>query len=227
MTADPSADWVDEGQEIPVSDADFDEVSTAFHKLAGLTIITAELAADSNPEASQAIGDGLARDMSRRVDGAFFGSLTAPAPAGLGSLTVTEVPAGSAITNTDPFNDGLHAAEQAGARVDSWVANPDDVLALSKVKKATGSNEPLMAWSPDSPTGRAVVGRPLFPCVDVPAGTLWGIPRNRCFLVVREDAEIETDSSVFFTSDRVAVRGKLRVGLLFPHPAALVKLTIA
>jgi len=33
--------------------------------------------------------------------------------------------------------------------------------------------------------------------------------------------------SVFFTSDRVAVRAVCRVGFAFPHPGAVVKVTLA
>jgi hypothetical protein len=42
--------------------------------------------------------------------------------------------------------------------------------------------------------------------------------------VVRQDAQVESDRSVFFTSDRVAVRATLRVGFGFPSPAAIVKI---
>jgi predicted phage gp36 major capsid-like protein len=68
VAADPSAAWVAEGQEIPASDADIDELIVTPKKLAGLSIISSELAADSSPAAQQVVGDGLVRDLVRKLD---------------------------------------------------------------------------------------------------------------------------------------------------------------
>src|SRR4051794_34906343 len=89
VTADPQASWVAEGAEIAPSDAVLSEVEVTPRKVAGLTIVTRELAEDSSPEAAATVGAGLARDIARRVDQAFFGNLASPAPAGLGSLATT------------------------------------------------------------------------------------------------------------------------------------------
>src|SRR4051794_1534433 len=59
VTADPSADWVAEGDEIPVSDADLDELVITPTKVAGLTIVSNELAADTSPEAATEVSQGL------------------------------------------------------------------------------------------------------------------------------------------------------------------------
>ena len=75
--------------------------------------------------------------------------------------------------------------------------------------------------------GRSVYGRPLLVSSAVGAKTAWAIPRDRVFIVIRTDAKIEVDRSVFFTSDRVAVKATMRVGLAFPHPLAIVKVTHA
>lgn len=226
VAADPSASWVAEGQEIPVTDADIDEAIVEFCKLAGLTIVTNELATDTSPQAAEAIGAGLARDMARKLDAAFFGSLPTPAPKGLAGLTgVSTVSAGAAFTSVDPFIEAIGAAEAVGATLTAFVANPADVLAMSKVKKATGSNEPLLGSDPTMPVRRIVQGVPLLSSPAVAAGTVWGIPQSRVFLVIRQDAEVEADASVFFTSDRTAVRGKLRCGFAFPHSAAVVKVS--
>ena len=54
---------------------------------------------------------------------------------------------------------------------------------------------------------------------------VWGIPRSYAYLVIRTGSEVETDKSVFFTSDRIAVRAKVRAAFGFPHPAAIVKIS--
>jgi hypothetical protein len=54
--------------------------------------------------------------------------------------------------------------------------------------------------------------------------SVWGIPKARVFVVVRQDAEVAVDRSAFFTSDRIAVRVVLRVGFGFPHEAAVINI---
>src|SRR5512134_921363 len=90
VATDPTAAWVAEGDEITPSDADLDEVTVTPPKVAGLTIVSRELADDSSPEAAQAVGQGLARDIARKIDAAYFGTVAAPAPAGLPSLTTAQ-----------------------------------------------------------------------------------------------------------------------------------------
>jgi hypothetical protein len=41
---------------------------------------------------------------------------------------------------------------------------------------------------------------PLLVSPAVAAGTIWGLPRDRVVVVVRDDAEAQSDRSVFFTS---------------------------
>lgn len=227
VTADPSAAWVAEGAEIPLSDAALDEVEVVPAKLAGLTIITAELAADTSPEAQEVVGQGLARDCARKLDAAFFGALTAPAPPGLGSTTPTVVAAGAAFTNMDPFAEGMSYAEEVGATLGAWVASPATALDLARIKVDAGSNLPLIA-SPEAGTSarRSVGGLPLFVSPAVADGKVWGIPRDRTFVVIRQDTKIDVDGSVFFTSDRVAVRATMRVGFGFAHQQALIRIDV-
>jgi hypothetical protein len=49
VTADPSASWVGEGAEIPLSNPTLDEVDVTPSKVAGLTVITNELAGTPRP----------------------------------------------------------------------------------------------------------------------------------------------------------------------------------
>ncbi len=227
VSRDPVAEWVNEGQEITPSDPSLAELTVTPAKLAGLVIISNELAADATPEAAAVIGDGLARDLARKTDAAYFGVLAAPAPAGLGSVVgFTAIAAGTAWASLDPFAEAISAAEQVGAVLTHLVANPIDALALAKVRKATGSNEPLLQPDPTAAGRRIISGVPLLVSPAVPVGTVWGIPASRSYVVVREDATIDVDASPFFTSDRTAVRATLRVGFAFPHAAALVKITV-
>lgn len=228
VTADPVAEWVAEGAEITPSDPAISEIVITPPKVAGLTIISRELADDSSPEAAQAVGDGLARDLARRIDQALFSSIAAPAPDGLADLTGTStVAAPAAWADLDPFEEALSEVEQVGGTVTSWVANPADALAIAQLKTNTSdSTVPLLATDPAMPARRILAGRPLFVSPYVTGGTVWSVDQSRAVLVMREDTRIEVDNSVFFTSDRVAVRGVMRVGFGFPHPASVAQITL-
>lgn len=236
--SDPTAAWTAEGAEIALSDATLAEVSATFAKLAGLTIISRELAEDSSPEAATIVGDGLARDLARKLDGAYFGSNVTSVgppvvtnlnqPAGLEDLVgFNAVNAGAAWKDTDPFAEAIYDAESAGATLTAFVANPADALLLAKVKKATGSNEPLLGNDPTQPTRRTIAGVPLLISPAVTTGTIWGMPVDRTIVALREGTRLDVDHSAFFSSDRVAVRATLRVAVLFPHPAAVQKIELS
>ncbi len=233
VAADPSAAWTAEGAVIATSATDFDEVIVTPSKVAGLSVISSELANDSSPSAHQIVGEGLARDIARKVDAAFFGNTTTNGPAGLLSLAgVQVVDTGATIANTDPFAEALSKAETQGAEVSAFVTHPDTLLTLAKVKKMTGSNEPLLGFDATGaaadPTNarnpRTVLGVPIIPSPAVTAGTVWAIPRDRVLVVVREDTTLEVDRSAYFSSDSVGVRAIMRVGFAYPHEAAVVRL---
>jgi HK97 family phage major capsid protein len=68
VTADPTAAWTAEGAEIAASDPTLDEIDIVPKKLAGLVVISNELATESSPAALQVVGSGLVRDLARKVD---------------------------------------------------------------------------------------------------------------------------------------------------------------
>ena len=227
VLGDPSAAWVEEGAEIAPTDAAIDELEVIPPKLAGLTIISRELAEDSSPAAQEVVGQGLARDIARKLDTAFFSSVATPAPPGLADLVgVSTVTAGTAWADADPFAEAIFAAEAVGATLTSFVANPTDALALVQLKAGTGSNQPLLGVDPSVAPKRSIQGVALWTSPYVAAGTVWGIPQARVQVVMREDTRLEVDRSVFFTSDRVAVKATMRVGFAFPHPQAVVKVSL-
>jgi HK97 family phage major capsid protein len=135
VAADPTAAWVAEGAEITPSDPTLQELVVTPPKVAGLTIISRELANDSNPAAAQVVGDGLARDIARRIDQAAFAGLGAPAPAGLTTLSgvQTYVNAG-AFGNLDFAAQAISKAETVGATVTAFVTSPATALALATIK---------------------------------------------------------------------------------------------
>jgi hypothetical protein len=73
------------------------------------------------------------------LDSAYFGTVTANGPNGLGHLTgVTNIDGGT-ITDLDAFAEALSEAEQVGAQLTAFVAHPDTVLAMSTLKPTTSN----------------------------------------------------------------------------------------
>lgn len=208
-----------EATEIAASDATFDELVTTPSKVAGLTVISRELAEDSSPAAQQIVGDGLARDIARKVDSAFFAATTTNGPKGLKSLTTsTATYAAGGPTNIDWALSAIAAAEANGGNITAFVTDPATALALATAKEGSTSERNLLE-------GRTVAGVPLVVSTDVTAGTIWGIDSRFVQVVVRDNTRLEIDRSAYFTTDQVAVKATMRVGFAFTHPLALVKVT--
>jgi HK97 family phage major capsid protein len=229
IAEDPSAAWVAEGAELLVSDATFTETSVVPSKLGSLMIVSRECAEDSNPAVQEIIGHGLARDLAKKVDAALFSTITpANAPAGMGSLLdVTEVDAGAAYTNTDWAAEAISEAEQVGATVTSFMCSPATALTLAKLKDETGSNRPLLGNDPTTPTGKVVAGVPLISTPAIVGSEIYALDGSRVFTILRKDVELEVSTQVYFTSDRVAIRGIIRVGFAYPSHKSIVKIDVS
>jgi HK97 family phage major capsid protein len=229
VTADPAAAWTAEGAEIAVTDPTLTEVTVTPKKLAGLVVVSNELANDSSPAALQVVGDGLVRDLRRKIDAAYFGNTVTNGPSGLGSLTTSTAGNAGAWANLDSFEAAKSAAETLHTTITAFVTSPATALTLGTLKEygTTGSNKPLLQSDPTQPAARTISGVPLYVSPAVGADVVWAIPRQHSLFVIRQDASVVTDSSVFFTSDRVAVRATLRVSFGFTYPLSVVKITKA
>ncbi|MCX6468092.1 MAG: phage major capsid protein [Corynebacteriales bacterium] len=230
VLTDPSASWVAEGAEISATDATVDELDIVPAKLAALSVISSELANDSTPAAANIIGQGLVRDLQRKMDAALFATtpITNGPQYSLGTLSgVSTVSAGAAYTNADAFSDAKYISAANNGLIDHYVTNPATAMALSKLKETASSNRPLLQPDVSQPGVTTILGTPLMTSPSVPTalGTVWAVPSTAAYLIIRDGATLDTDSSVFFTSDRIALRCKLRAGFAFPLPAAVVKIT--
>jgi HK97 family phage major capsid protein len=228
VATDPTNSWVAEGDEIPASTPDVEELTVTPKKCAGLTVVSTELAQDSNPSALTVVGNGLVRDLQVRVDAAYFGTTVTNGPDGIANLAGAQtVDAGSAFTNLDPFAEALSKAETVDLSLNrAFVAHPSTLLALSQLKIGTDWNLPLLGADPSSPTKRSILGAPVFWSPAVDEETVWLITRMKSFVVIRMPVAVRVDESAYFTSDQVAIRATMRVGFGWPHPAAVVKISV-
>lgn len=234
VVSDPDSAWVAEGAEIPVSDPDVDELDVIPSGLKGLVVVSNELVADSDPAALDVVGQGLVRDLRTKLDAAYLGNTVSNGPNGVESLAGVSETTLSFDGSLDVIAEAVSLAESAGAPTVhpdgkpnfSLVANPADVLALSTAKVSEDSHQPLLGPDATQVTGRSALGVPIFSAAACDQGTAWLVPRDRVFVVLRDDPEVIADASAFFSSARTAIRAVLRVGIAWPHEAAVVRVVM-
>ena len=235
IDAEVAAAWYAENADITLADAGFAEEVVRPRKIAGLSKISSELANDSNPASTAVVGASVARSIATGIDAAFFGSApgTGTPPKGLGAFTdaaVTTITTAAGVTtwaDTDPFTDAVFAVEDVGGSLTSFIANPADAKLLAKLKKQASNIEPLLSPDATSPTTRRLAGLPLFTSSAVTVGTVYGLDIARVYTVMRSDATVEIDRSVYFGSDSVAVRGIARVAFGYPHAKSIARIKLA
>ena len=220
--SDPAVTWLAELEEITPSDGSTGEVICTPSKVGGATTVSNESAEDTDPAIADQIAAGIANQIATSVDVAFLGDGTgnAKVPDGLLSTAYQTVDTGASVTNLDPFIAAIFKAKAVGANIDRWVMNPTVAETLSKIKKQTGSNEPLLQLVAD---GIQVAGIPVLTDPNVDAATVaWGIDSTRTKAVLRKGTEVKRFEIPL--QDGQHVRGIARVGFAFLHPQANIRL---
>lgn len=235
VVSDPENHWVAEGQEIPVSDPVITEIDCVPRGLKGLTVVSNELLADSSPAGLQVVGDGLVRDLRAKLDAGYLGNTVANGPSGLESLTGVQETSRSFDGSLDVIAEAVSLSESAGAPTINpadglpnftLIANPVDVLTLATSKTSEDSNLPLLGQDATQVTGRSALGVPIFSAPACSEGVAWLIPRDRVFVVLRDDPEVIADGSAYFSSYRTAIRAVLRTNFAFPHEESIIRVVI-
>lgn len=225
VTADPVAEWTAEGAPITPSAPTVDQTGGVYKKLAALTKASNEVVGDADPAVLGITGAGMARDIARQLDAAFFGDEgDAVTPDGIATTAAQPVDA-DGYTNLDPFAEAISLAEGVGATITAWVAAPTTALALAQLKDADASNRPLLGADPTMPGRRQIFGIGVYVSPAVAEGECWGIPRDRVFVALRKDAEVTVDRSRYFDDDSTAIRAITRTAFAFAHEAAVIRIT--
>jgi HK97 family phage major capsid protein len=228
VVTDAASGWTAEGDEIDISDPDLDELEVTPKKLAALVVVSNELVADSNPAALTVVGDSVVRDLAVKLDHAYFGHSVTDGPDGIASLgSVQTVNAGSTFTDLDWAAEALAKLEQVDSSLTrSFVAHPSTLLQLSELKIGTDWNLPLLGPDATSPTRRSILGVPAYWSAAVEEDAIWLVAQSKAFVVMRNDTDVRTDTSAFFSSDRTAIRATMRVSFGWPHQQAVVKVNV-
>jgi HK97 family phage major capsid protein len=219
-TAAPTgAAWVGEGQPLPpVTVGDSALISTP-RKLAALLSLSNESLEDAvipiGDLTGQAIRDAMAHQMD---DGLLHGNGTAPNPDGiLGHAT--------AATGGPDFRQAVIEAwgeiVSAGAPADQVFAFANPATLAAEWGRVGSTGDPIHA---DSDAGVLTIG-PGIQTVAVPSLVGGATPEilvadvSSTYLVVRDAMTIEMNDAVYFGSDSIGLRVKVRVACACPTPA--------
>lgn len=223
FTGNPSVGHYSELDPIALDDPETDEVVVSIFRTAGATRQSRELADDSTPDTAALVGRALTQQIVRSVDAAALGNTTAKGPDGLLSTAYSAVDsAGPTLTSLDPFVDGIFKSEENQGSVDAWIMHPSVANQLSKLKKATGSNESLLQLVED---GMTIAGRPvILSTLTDPDTIAWGVSKAHSVLVVRTGTSVERSTQSAFLNYAVDVMANFRYGIGFLHEPANVRI---
>lgn len=222
LVSDPETGWYAENTEIALVDPETNEVVVVPSKVAGLTQVSNEAVDDTDPAVAEIIGKALARDISKKVDAAFFGNTVTNGPSGLLSLAgVDVVDTGAGWTTLDYVHDAKTQAMANGADLTHIVLAPDVALALAKAKTGTGSNQSLLETVDD---GTRLAGLVALVSGAVPAGNAWALDASQVMTVRRLGTTVVQSKDAAFSSDATQIRAVSRVGFGFANPAGIVRL---
>lgn len=222
VTADTTAKWASEGEDLQVANPVLDEITSTPKKVGGVIKVSRELAQDSSPAATKLVGDSLTRAIAVALDNAFFTNSGAQTKAPLGLPGVVGfTPVAGTATNLDAFTEAQVKGLGNRTQVRAWYMNATTYLRFAGIKQATGSNVGLLE------TGFAINGIPVYITENLANNVVYGLDTAQALMVVRDRAKVEVSDQAFFETDEVAVKVTMRVDFAFPQVKAVTKLTIA
>lgn len=187
--------WVGEGKAIPVTNADFVNVTLTPFKVAALTAISKELLRDSTPAAEALVRDSLAEASSQVIDTTFIGSAAGTSnvkPAGLFYNV-----AGLGSNGTDAGAVRKDVQELVGAFITAknssglhWIMHPSLAMTLSLMRNALGNAE----FPGIGPEGGTFFGFPVTTGDNVPATALILIKPSDIYKIGDSGLNVDTST---------------------------------
>lgn len=225
LADDVPTDFVAEGAELPQGEPVVNEATLRPRKIAAMTVLSSELAEDSEPEAVSLIGQSIARSIRTKLDQAYLFAATGGLPSP-GVLTGTSIVDGGVLgANLDAISDAITTVEANGGTANVITMSPATWGRIAKVKTEGTSNAPLLGVD-GTPVGeRSLFGVPVFVDSAVVADVIGVWDSNAVAVALRRDVKVESDTSRYFDTDSVAIRATLRADWTVLDPQRVVKIS--
>ncbi|PST47600.1 phage major capsid protein [Bifidobacterium callitrichos] len=219
VAADPTADIVAEGAELPEGEATRAEIRVYTRKVGILQRVSREaygqqLTADNGTaNASDLFTTSLQRAVTAKLDGLFINSPSKAddvfAPGLAVDTTDAIIDGGNIVDNLDPLVDALATVADNGATPTCVLTSNSGWAKLQKLKYTDG--RPVVNPDAQADTVPQLAGLPVVRNAAVPKDTLFVIDATN-IVAALTDVTVDVDQSVFFTSDSIAVRVTARLG---------------
>jgi len=214
------AAWTDEASEASAQTVKFRQVTLKARKLLVLAAASNELAEDS-PGYVMALEGALSRAIGKRFDRAVLSGTGAGNPLGIlnSAATITVSKEGGQPASTFKWENTVKMWSRLapGAHERSWWLMHPTVLpqALSmSLAIGTGGTQPRAAFEAGGVSGYMLLGRPVLVTSRVKVlGTKGDVilcDPSQLAVGVRRGITIDRSEHAFFSSDRLAIRGKFR-----------------
>ena len=212
-----------EGQPIPESDQELDELAIHTGKIAQLIKVSREQL--SQPDALTAILNGQRRDLTAKADRAFLQQPAPVAPANTppAGLLHFAQDAGPIVGNLDALIDAQTLVNSVGDVSGEdlpviVIASPNSYAYVRKLRKGTGATS--ISWARVSRWGR----RTCSACPrskSMPDNKIIVLDRSQVLSAYGDVQQVARSDEFYFGSDNVALRATFRfgVGVLDPQAA--------
>lgn len=223
-----SAGWTAPGAEAPVSDTIETSLLTIEHyKLSARVDIPWETNGDANYDVRSLYGDSLRRKLTRDLDAAYFDENSTAPVIGLARTNgLNTINATGKLKNLDIFLDCVAHAEDKETKIDNFVCSINTRTALAKLKKQTGSEEPLLGTVTAPAVDTLTKGIPLRVSKHVPDGIVWAIPKDAFVISMLDDAQVLYDHESEFSRMTGTLLAYARFGFGCIQPSAISKVTL-
>ncbi len=225
----PAAEPVAELDPIPSADPPFQNRLIEPPKFAKVVTLSLEAFRDARPAHLAAVERELVNSIADGFDqAAFNGAALGVHPGILDTSGIIVIDAGATVSNLDAFADAIGALAANQATASAIYLHPARWAALTKLKKETDSNEPLVSAALAA-TGRpaaSLLGVPVYVTTRVPTTKAIVAQADELLVVRRQNIETDVDETYRFDEAAVGFRTIARMQLVLVQPAAVAAITL-
>ncbi|CAB0812194.1 hypothetical protein FRC0191_01883 [Corynebacterium diphtheriae] len=223
--ADPG--WVAEGAEIPLVSTPVEQaLALLHHKIAARIEVPWERIADTSYDVKNEYGNSLVRRLVNIIDRAYFDEEVSAPVTGVGQLKGINEITTKGLKNTDALLDAIEHAANKGATVNTFVMAPSTLTKIAKLKRETGSEEPLLGVA-ENPGASTIAGVELKRSRWIKPDVIYAIPRDRMKVSLREDVQVKYDENSDFNRMVGGLIAYARISMGSIQPDAISKITIS
>jgi len=220
ITADGSAEWYSELDEIAEDGPLGDELILTPKKVAELVRLSNEVIADSSPSVLDAVGTAMTRAVALTADRAILTGSDPKGPQGVYDQAGQQVT--SAAITIDSLIEAAGLIGGVGGTARAAYVNPADHTGLMREKDQNG--RPLLTPDFSGGPSSTVYGLTLWATNGIAAGTALVAAPEQIVVAVRSDPTVAVSTDAIFSADGAICRVVARIDAGVNDPSGLVSI---